>query len=392
MLTLVGVGARIFLQIFRDDYKAPLKTTAPGCCISEDKMFSFVESWPLWAQLIAYVVGMGVGVFCLVKFCDIFVGAASAIAKKLKISPMIIGLTVVAMGTSLPELAVSTSDSIATLIDGGNANVAIGNVVGSNICNLLLVLGLSVVFTPIVVQKNVIKREFPMLMGVTVLLVLFICLFGLNSVYSSTDIAITRWESIVFIVIFIVYVTYLVLDAKRGQKLNAELPAEEVEIVDMPWLKAIVLVVLGGAGIILGGELVVFGAKGLALEGAVAIGVDHDLAEALIGLTIVAVGTSLPELVTSVVAAKKGENEIALGNVIGSNIFNALFVLGVAGTVNPLTSGGQLIVDAFVMLAATVLAFVVSIKGKLKKVDGVIFLVCYVGYVAYLIARTLVTM
>lgn len=358
-------------------------------------MFAFVESWPLWAQIIAYIVGMGLGVFCLVKFCDIFINAASAIAKKLKISPLIIGLTVVAMGTSLPELAVSTSDSIATLIDGGHANVAIGNVVGSNICNLLLVLGLSVVFTPIVVQKNIVKREFPMLLGVSALLVVFVLFFGINSVFNTNDIAITRWEAIIFVVIFIAYVTYLVIDAKRSQAKMTSLEMADNEIANsivvsnMPWWKAIVLVIVGGAGIILGGELVVFGAKGLALEGANALNINADLAESLVGLTIVAVGTSLPELVTSVVAAKRGENEIALGNVIGSNIFNALFVLGIAGVVNPLTSGGQLIVDAIVMIVATLVVFLFSLKGKLKRLDGAIFLTMYVGYLAYLITRTL---
>ncbi len=171
-------------------------------------IFDFVNSWPLAAQLAAYVVGLALGIFCLVQFCNFFVDAASAIAQKLKISPMIIGLTIVAMGTSLPELAVSASDSISCLAEGGgaHANVAIGNVVGSNICNLLLVLGFSVVFTPITVKKNTLKHEFPILLVVSAVLVLFLALFGLNSVADFNDIAITRWEGIILVVAMIAYI------------------------------------------------------------------------------------------------------------------------------------------------------------------------------------------
>lgn len=348
-------------------------------------IFDFVNNWPIAAQLAAYVVGLALGVFCLVQFCNFFVDAAGAIAKKLKISPLIIGLTIVAMGTSLPELAVSASDSISCLVAGGgaHANVAIGNVVGSNICNLLLVLGFSVLFTPIAVKKSTLKHEFPILLVVSAVLVIFIALFGLNSVAGADDIAVTRWEAIILVVGIVAYITYLVVSAKRHPE---EVDVEEVN--DMPWWKAILLVIVGAAGIIIGGELVVFGAKGLALEGANAMHLDHDLAESLVGLTIVAVGTSLPELVTSTVAAKKGQNEIALGNVIGSNIFNSLFVLGIAGTINPLTSGSQVLVDVAIMMAMTVLVFVLALKGKLKRWHGIVLLCCYVGYLVYLILRT----
>ncbi|MBR2966807.1 MAG: calcium/sodium antiporter [Clostridia bacterium] len=345
----------------------------------------FVEGWPLPLQLAAYVVGMAIGVFCLVKFCDIFVDASSAIAKKLKISPLIIGLTIVAMGTSLPELAVSASDSIANIGSGGHANVAIGNVVGSNICNLLLVLGVSVVFTPIAVKKNVTKREFPILLGVTLLTVLFVCAFGLfENGQLSAEFAITRWEGAILAVGIVAYVCYLLYNAKH----NPEELDDVGEVNDMAWWKAILLVVVGAAGIILGGQFVVFGAKGLALEGAIALHLDADLAESLVGLTIVAVGTSLPELVTSAVAAKKGENEIALGNVIGSNIFNSLFVLGISSVINPLTTGNQIIVDIVVMLVATVLTFVFALSGKLNRKHGVVLLSCYGAYLLYLVFRT----
>jgi cation:H+ antiporter len=356
-------------------------------------MFDFILNFDTPWQILCCVILLGVGVFFLVKFCDIFVDAASALAKKLKIPPLIIGLTIVAMGTSCPELAVSTSDSIKALLNGNHANIAIGNVVGSNICNLLLVLGLSAVFTPIMVKKSIRKKEFPLLLGVSALFVLFGCLFGIT----DEPYAITRWEAIIFVVLMVAYMIFVIVSAKKDKENEIDPlqgdenkpQGEENEIKDMPLLKSIVLSVIGIAGIIVGGEMVVTGAKGLATMGALAIGLDHDLTEALVGLTIVAVGTSLPELVTSIVAAKKGENELALGNVVGSNIFNILFILGIAGTVNPLTTGSQIVIDLIVMLVATVAVFLMALKGKLKKSDGVIMILMYAAYLAYLIIRTL---
>lgn len=353
--------------------------------IMVDFLNNLISEWHVGLQIAMFVVGLALGIFCLVKFCDYFVDSSSAIARKLKVSPLIIGLTIVAMGTSLPELAVSVSDSIAA-IGGENANVAIGNVVGSNICNILLVLGFSIVFTPIAVKKGVNRREMPILLGVTALMVIFVCLFGLNSAVDTNDLAITRWEGIILVVLIIAYIVYLVIMAKRNPE---QLDDADDEVKDMPWWKAILLVIVGAAGIILGGQFVVFGAKGLALQGAQALKVDHDLAESLVGLTIVAVGTSLPELVTSTIAAKKGQNELALGNVIGSNIFNMLFVLGISATVNPLTTGSQVLVDVFVMLAVTVLLFIFSMSGKLKRAHGFVLLGCYALYLVYLILRTL---
>ncbi|MBO5542339.1 MAG: calcium/sodium antiporter [Acholeplasmatales bacterium] len=341
----------------------------------------FYESWHIAPKLLILLAFMIVGVFFLVKFCDLFVGASSSIAKKLHIAPMIIGLTVVAMGTSCPELAVSVSDSIACLNNGGNANVAIGNVVGSNICNILLVLGLSIIFTPIFVKKSSLKKEFPFLLGISLLLVCFVLISG--AVTGTYEIS--RWMGIVFVVLMIAYIIFLVIDAKR----NPTEDNNEEEIKDMKMWKAILFVVVGALGIACGGEFVVFGAKGLAVTGATAMGIDSDLAESLVGLTIVAVGTSLPELVTSVVAAKKGENDIALGNVVGSNIFNILFVLGISATVNPLTTGSQIIVDLIVMMSVTVLLFGFALTKKLNKKMGFIFVGIYVLYLTYLILRTL---
>lgn len=354
-------------------------------------ILTFVDSWPIYLQSIAFVVGLIVGTICLVKFCDIFVDSASTIAKKLHISELIIGLTVVAIGTSCPELAVSVSDSISSLLENSNANVAIGNVIGSNICNLLLVLGFSAVFTPIVVKKSVCKREYPFLLIISALLVLFVILFGTGSSITG-NYAILRWEAIILVVLMFVYIWFLIHNAKKhpDEQLNTEEEKlTEEKKKDMKLWKAIILVIVGAAGIVFGGEAVVFGAKGLALQVSDAAHLDHDLAESLVGLTIVAVGTSLPELVTSVVAAKKGQNELALGTVIGSNIFNILFVLGIAGTVNPLTTGSQVIIDAVVMMAATIVVFIFALTGKIKRSGGIALLCMYGAYLAYLIVRTI---
>lgn len=353
----------------------------------------FYQSWHIAPKIITLLAFMVVGVFFLVKFCDLFVGSASAIAKKLHIAPMIIGLTVVAMGTSCPELAVSVSDSIACLVNGGNANVAIGNVVGSNICNIVLVLGLSIIFTPIIIKKSSLKKEFPFLLGVSLLLVIFGIFFGVGS--ATGNYAILRWEGIIFVVLLIAYIVFLVLDAKKHPTIDLEKTSDgedrnenQEEIKDMKIWKAILFVIIGAVGIALGGEFVVFGAKGLAVTGATAMGINQDLAESLVGLTIVAVGTSLPELVTSVVAARKGENDIALGNVIGSNIFNILFVLGISATVNPLVTGSEVVIDLIVMMAITLLLFLFALTKKLDRKMGFVFISIYLLYLTYLILRT----
>lgn len=336
-------------------------------------------------QLIIFVIALVIGVFCLVKFCDIFVDSASSIAKKAKISPMIIGLTIVAMGTSFPELAVSSSDSISALMkstadEAVHANIAMANVVGSNICNILLVLGFSIFFTPIIVHKETLKRDYPFLLIATGIFVFFGLLFGVT----ESNYAILRIEGIVLVLLMIGYIVYLIIDAKKN-------PVEsEDEIKEYPLWKAIILLIVGGFGVYLGGDFVVFGAKGVALAGANSIpGVNRDLAEKIIGLTIVAVGTSLPELVTSVIAAKKGQVEMALGNVIGSNIFNILFVLGISATINPIIADGTIVFDLIFMLTVTLLLFGISFTKKLDKKFGILFLSLYVLYVIYLVLRVI---
>lgn len=354
-----------------------------------EKLYGLMESWHPALQILLFVAILALGTFFLVKFSDLFVDGASAVAKKLKVSSLIIGLTIVAMGTSCPELAVSVSDSITTLINGGNANVAIGNVVGSNICNICIVLGLSCLFVPMAVKKSILRREYPFLLAITLLCTIFAIFFGLN--YEGVgDYAINRVEGIILAVLIFVYIFFLIYNAKKDKKAGLIIETETLEEL-MPTWKAILFVVFGGIFIAVGGEFVVFAAKGIPHTICVSAGLDsdvRDMIESLVGLTIVAVGTSLPELVTSFVAAKKGDNEMALGNVIGSNIFNIVFVLGISATINPLSTGSQIIVDALVMMSITILAFVLSLKGKLKRSDGIILLCLYGGYLAYLITRT----
>ena len=354
-------------------------------------------STPTWWTWIVYVAILAFGVFCLVKFSDMFVDGTSSIAKKAHISPLIIGLTIVAFGTSCPELAVSTSDSITCLLNGGHANVAVGNVIGSNICNLLVVLGISAAFTPIAIKKSVCKKEYPILLGVSALCVLFVLLFTKD--FANVDISggdvktlgITRWEGIIFVLLIVAYIVYIVVDAKKQIKLglvDANDGGEEVSKEVLPTWKCIVFTVVGLVGVIVGGEAVVYSAQNIALDIGTVAKLDSNVVGLVVGLTVVAVGTSLPELVTSAVAAKRGENEIALGNVIGSNLFNILFVMGIASTVNPLTVGADIWLDLVFMSIATILVFVFCLTGKIKKWHGLSLLGIYVIYIGLLMLRT----
>ncbi|MCQ2742410.1 MAG: calcium/sodium antiporter [Bacilli bacterium] len=345
-----------------------------------------------WWSWIICVVCLGVGVIALWKCSDMLVDGSSSIAKKLKVSSMIIGLTVVAFGTSCPELAVSVSDSITCLLNGGYANVAIGNVVGSNICNILIVLGISAIFTPIVIDKSTLKKEFPIMLAATALCVFFTLVFP-KIVDGVSVNAILRWEGAILVAGIVAYVLYLVISAKKQQaqaKLEKGASLEDEEGETLPIGKAILFTVLGLVGVIIGGEAVVYGAKNMATGIGTAAGLDKNLVESLVGLTIVAVGTSLPELIVSVSAARKGEVDMALGNVLGSNIFNILFVLGIGSVVNPLTVGNQIWIDLVAMSASAVLLFAFAFTGKLRKWQGWVFVALYAGYVAYLVTRTIV--
>lgn len=285
-----------------------------------------------------------IGVLFLVKGADFFVASASSIAKKFKISSLVIGLTVVSFGTSAPELAVALTSSFK-----GESGLALGNVVGSNMANLALVLGLSAVIAPISVKKSICKREFPFLIAATALLLVF-SFDNLFAGYSGIQNILSRGESLIFIAgIGLFCYMSVVMAKKEAQKepnyLSEEALEEAEKITSMPMWKTIVLLIVGLAGIIAGAEFVTTPASAIATSIGVMAGVDKALMTNLVGLTVVAIGTSLPELVTSVMAAKKGENEIALGNVVGSNIFNILFICGMSGIITPLTMTADIMTD-----------------------------------------------
>lgn len=321
------------------------------------------------------IVFLILGFFFLIKGADLFVSGASSIAKKLKISPLIIGLTIVSIGTSAPEAAVSVAASLS-----GSADMSIGNVVGSNIFNTIVVLATAAVIAPVAVKKNSLKTEFPFLILVSFIFLGFLC----DDFLGNGINVISRGEAICFLLLMITFIYILILSAKKEISVNSVLEGnevnEEVVIEDISILKSIIFLIIGAAGIVFGGECVTSTASFIAsLLG---------MSEALIALTIVALGTSLPELVTTVVAAKRGENDIALGNVIGSNIFNIVLILGLAGVINPIyPENNFIIIDVLFMCLIMILLFILSFKGSLTRKHGILFLGMYVIYLTYIILR-----
>lgn len=337
-------------------------------------------------DIILKILFLVVGVLLLVKGADWFVASAASMARRLKVSALIIGLTIVAFGTSAPELAVSIVASLTTSA-GETADIAIGNVVGSNIMNIAVVLGLSAVITPMVVKKSLRKNELPFLVLVSFIL-LFFCF---DTIFTSqTSNTIVRTESLVLLGLLVFYVYSSIKNSKEEQILY---PNEQVVVEDVPvmkWWLSILLFIVGLAGIVVGADLVTDSAKSLAINIGVACNVDASLMTTLVGLTIVAVGTSLPELVTSVVAARHGQNELALGNIIGSNVFNILFILGVSGSITTLGINSAVLFDLIYMVIIAVVCFVLCYDGKVSKKDGTILLSLYGVYLVYIILRTFI--
>ncbi|MBR6788228.1 MAG: calcium/sodium antiporter [Clostridia bacterium] len=305
------------------------------------------------------------GMVLLIKGADFFVDGSSRIAKAMKIPPLIIGLTLVSMGTSAPEASVSINGAITGLND-----IAIGNVVGSNIFNTLFILGVSATIIPLFISKDMKRYDIPIMIAVYLVLLLFS--------FVISPFIIELFESILLIVLFVGYMAFLIVRAKKTAKL--EPMQEEKEEKKRPLWLSIIFTVVGLAGVIFGGDLVVNNASVIAQ----ALG----MSESLVGLTIVAVGTSLPELVTSVVASIKKENDIAVGNVIGSNIFNVIFILGVSSTINNLTLTMDGMLDMLVMLGSGMIIFFISLfSKKMTRWQGIVTLLLYVGYLAYIIIR-----
>jgi cation:H+ antiporter len=305
-----------------------------------------------------------IGFVILIKGADFMVSGASSIAKKFNVSDLIIGLTIVAFGTSAPELVVNVISGIQ-----GSSGLAVGNVIGSNISNIFLILGISAMIYPLKVHKNTVWKEIPFaLLGVLVLSVvandMFLDKLGFN--------AITRSEGISLLLFFTIFVYYTFSMIKSTS--NNSVETEEVK--PMPLYKSIFFVVIGLAGLVFGGNWIVNGAVQIATT----LGMD----ETLIGLTIVAIGTSLPELATSAVAAWKKQTDIAVGNIIGSNIFNVFWILGVSAVINPLEFDANSNIDIFVNTVATTLIFIFCFIGRrhtLQRWQGGMFVAMYVAYI-----------
>ena len=308
-----------------------------------------------------------IGFVLLIKGADLFVDGASSIAKSLKIPSLIIGLTIVAFGTSAPEAAVSITGAFAEAND-----ITVGNVIGSNLFNLLVVVGVASFISPLNVKRSIIAKEFPFaIMGAFVLIVL-----GYDSRYHNyPDNVLTRADGIMLLVLLAIFMYYLIELALTSRKNGVE-EEEEIKVYSMP--KSIGLCLIGVIGIVLGGDWVVDAASDIALT--------FGMSQSMVGLTIVAVGTSLPELVTSIVAARKGESDIALGNVIGSNIFNIFFVLGISSFIHEITINTAVFFDMFIMLAASFITYgFAASKRKINKPEGAFLVLLYVVYMAFVI-------
>lgn len=306
-----------------------------------------------------------IGMALLIKGADWFVDGASAIAKAMKIPTLVIGLTLVSIGTSAPEFAVSLTSSIQ-----GKIELSFGNIIGSNIFNTFVVIGVSAMIIPLVVSKHMQKYDLPILTGIYILLALFAFVISPQTIL--------LWESIIIFVLTFIYTAFLIIRSKKD-------PQQEEVVIEnkRKWWVNVLMIILGLAGIIFGGRLVVNNASLLAQK----VG----MSEGLVGLTIVAIGTSLPELVTSIVAAKKGENDIAVGNAIGSCIFNVILILGLCSIIEPykvnLIFTGD-IIDVIVMIASVAIIFLFSLKSKkIVRWQGVLMVIIYAAYLAFIIAR-----
>ncbi len=298
-----------------------------------------------------------VGFVLLIKGADFFVDGSSSVAKLLGVPSVIIGLTIVAMGTSAPEAAVSITAGIA-----GSNEIAISNVIGSNLFNMLVVVGVCAAIKPFELDRGIMKRDFPVNVAASV--IVLICVF-LGKSFGRID-------GIVVLVIMALYLGWVVFSAIKHREVSSE------EVQSLSPVLSIVFIAGGLAAIIFGGDLVV--------DNAVAIAKAVGWSETFIGLTIIAIGTSLPELVTSIVAARKGESGLALGNVIGSNIFNLLFILGLSGSLTPILTNTDALINVVFLLVSTVVIFIWCLfSKKISRTTGIIWVLAYVAYTIYLL-------
>lgn len=326
-------------------------------------------------ELLKAILILVIGFVLLIKGADFFVEGSSSVAKKFHVPAMLIGMTIVAMGTSLPECAVSVTASLAN-----NNSLAVSNVIGSNIFNLMVVCGACALFSPLTIRQDTLKKEFP----------LSIICAALMLVLGYIGMTLGHIDGIIFLVLFVGYLLWMIQSAKKaraavlsdpaqsGQIEQAELVEENIAI--LPTWKSLVFIIGGMIAIKFGGDFVVDGASSIASS--------MGLSQTLIGLTIVAMGTSLPELVTSLVAAKKGEVDMALGNVIGSDIFNILFVLGIATAISPISFLMENVIDIIllIIMSVIVLAFAWT-KQQINRKEGILMLLMYAAYMVYICVR-----
>lgn len=306
-------------------------------------------------QIILLIIGFAL----LIKGADWFVDGASALAAKFGIPPLVIGLTIVAMGTSAPEAAISITSACK-----GSADIAVGNVLGSNIMNILVILGVTAIITPLAVQKTTLRYEIPFVIAIT-------AIFGILGLVDNT---LTILDGVILCLLFVAYLTYLFIMTKKGK-----IAQEEDEILQGNVTKLLILGVVGIAMVILGSNITIDAASEIARA--------FGMSERFIGLTIVAFGSSLPELVTSVSAGLKKKADIAVGNIVGSNIFNILFVIGISALITPVAYQEKFMVDTIICVATSLLLLfcVLNKDNKLKRASGIIMLVGYAAYFAYLI-------
>ena len=315
-----------------------------------------------------------IGFVLLIKGADFFVDGSSSVAKILKVPTIIIGLTVVAVGTSMPELSVSVTAALR-----GSNDLAVSNVLGSNIFNLLVVLGCCALVKPVAAKWSLLKKEFPFSILITVILLLVDSDFSIMKILDGNQgFVLGRWAGLLFLILFVLYIYATVKSALRSRAEAKDM--EEEEYKTMSPLKSGVYIVIGLIGIVWGGNLVVDSASNIALT--------FGWSQTFIGLTIVALGTSLPELVTSVVAARKGENDLAVGNVVGSNIFNILLILGVSSFITPITLDVTAVYDTIILIIASIIVYVSAIsKREIQRKEGILFLVCYFAFFLYVFMR-----
>ena len=346
-------------------------TQPPKCAISAPYTVPMMSLIAVAAVILLLAVGFAF----LVKGADFFVEGSSSIAKKLKVPPIIIGLTIVAMGTSLPETAVSVTASLVQ-----NNELAVSNVVGSNIFNLMFVIGVCSILTPIMVQKATVVRDIPLSLGCA----LFLLVLGISGLGDKAGMTLGHADGVIFLIVFAGYIFTMVRSAMKaraaGQKVEIEGVEECDNMKELSYGKSILFLIVGAAAIAFGGDLTVDTASRIAIE--------LGMSQTLVGLTIVSIGTSLPELVTSVVAARKNEVDMAVGNAVGSNIFNILMVLGISSAISPVALIRENIIDIVLLMVFSVMVWIFAgTRKKIERKEGIIMVVVYLVYCAYIIAR-----